>query len=564
MRKKLVALLLALTCLVSVLGGCSTGTETKTPTGTSAETDAPTAGTDAVEGTDGAEGNGEIAVDAFAGTTLTIAMSKNAADLSEDFNDKLIFQLAEEATGIHIDWIPVDPEVQEERVNIMLSSDMPDAFIKLLSEEQVGQEAESFYDLSEEGLLETYAPDVLAAYETVEGGLDMVRWSDGSIRSLVTGLATDYNGEPGPMWVINKTWLDQLGLDVPETAEEFYNVLKAFKENDMNGDGDATDEIPATFCNAYWAGNFMNYADAFGIPGYNQYSYSHYFMVQDGKVVPTVDTDNYRAFLEYFYKLGQEGLFDVEGFSQTTEQAKAKIKEGHAGVFMTYTASSYLNDSTFYQPDDYVPMRPFQGLEGVEPMKSGTKDRLAVDRTGFVVSADCENVEALLHWWNYIHSSTELKMIAYNGEQGGNWDITDDGTFVKNPENKLLPEGMTGTQYDYTYAIVNWPPFITKDELLVKLVPDDPNDQTLRVNNVTHVYDMMQDEYLPVRFTDPEKISERSFIEVDLFAYIENFTALSVANGVTDASWEQHLAQLEAYGYYDWIDWYQGFVDGEY
>lgn len=565
MRKRLLAMLLSLTCLVSVLGGCGNKqTLDPTDTPTVAGSDAPTKGTE--EATSGTEENVGIAVDAFAGTTLTIAMMRNAADLSEDFNDKPIFKMAEEATGIHINWISVDQNIQEERVSVMLSSpeDMPDAFLRLISEDQLAQEAEAFYDFSQGDLLETYAPDVLAVYEKMEGGLDMLRWSDGSIRSLGAGLATDRNGEPGPIWFINKTWLDQLGLDVPETAEEFYNVLKAFKENDMNGDGNPNDEIPVTFCNSYWAGNFMNFADSFGLPGYSDQPYSHYLMVQDGEVVPTMDADNYRACLEYFHKLSVEGLFDVEGFSQTTEQHKAKIKEGHVGVFFGYTAGTFLNDNTFYQPTDYVPLRPFQGLEDVEPMKSGTKDAVNLIRTALVVSADCENVEALLHWWNYLHSSIELKMTAYLGEQGGRWDILEDGTIVKLTENKLQPEGMTTTQYDYTYGIVNWPPVITKDELPIDEVPIDPENQTKRENNVSYVWDMMQDEYLPVRFTDPDKISERTFIEIDLFAYIANFTALSVKNGVTDATWEQHLNQLEAYGYYEWIDWYQSFVDGEY
>ena len=42
---------------------------------------------------------------------------------------------------------------------------------------------------------------------------------------------------------INQTWLDNLGLDVPTTTEELYTVLKAFKENDPNGNG-IQDEYP--------------------------------------------------------------------------------------------------------------------------------------------------------------------------------------------------------------------------------------------------------------------------------------------------------------------------------
>ena len=88
-----------------------------------------------------------------------------------------------------------------------------------------------FYDLSEEGLLETYAPNVLADHESIEGGLQNVTWPDGSIRSLMGGIQVSYNDDPSGIMVINKAWLDKLDMDVPTTADEFYTVMKAFKEN---------------------------------------------------------------------------------------------------------------------------------------------------------------------------------------------------------------------------------------------------------------------------------------------------------------------------------------------
>lgn len=50
-----------------------------------------------------------------------------------------------------------------------------------------------------------------------------------------------------PLVYLNKTWLDNLGLTYPETVEELYTVLKAFKEQDANGNGDPNDEIPISF-----------------------------------------------------------------------------------------------------------------------------------------------------------------------------------------------------------------------------------------------------------------------------------------------------------------------------
>lgn len=68
---------------------------------------------------------------------------------------------------------------------------------------------------------------------------------DGNIYWYTSVQAQTYEDKPAPTCrVINirKDWLEKLGLEAPETAEEFISVMKAFQENDMNGNG-AADEI---------------------------------------------------------------------------------------------------------------------------------------------------------------------------------------------------------------------------------------------------------------------------------------------------------------------------------
>ena len=51
---------------------------------------------------------------------------------------------------------------------------------------------------------------------------------------------------PGP-FLINKTWLDAVGKEVPTTVDEWVDCLRAFKEaGDLNGNGEA-DEVPYSF-----------------------------------------------------------------------------------------------------------------------------------------------------------------------------------------------------------------------------------------------------------------------------------------------------------------------------
>ena len=154
------------------------------------------------------------------------------------------YKKAEEATGVHIEWIPISSADADDKVNIMLASDLPDAFLGLIGEGQIANNMDSFLDLNKDDLLKTNAPHVVSDYEKLSNGLDIVTWPDGSIRSLMTGRQTSYENDAEGIMFINKEWLDNVGMDVPTNIDEFYEVMKAFHDQDANGNGDANDGIP--------------------------------------------------------------------------------------------------------------------------------------------------------------------------------------------------------------------------------------------------------------------------------------------------------------------------------
>ena len=561
MKKKFIAISLALTLVVSAFTGCGGKTEQDNqPAPSEAETETPAAETDssAEEETNNEEKTDGITLDTFSGTELTIAVLREPQDQTKSYNEKPAIKMAEEATGIHINWIELERGTESEKVNIMLTADMPDAILGLVSEQQIASDMELFYDLSEEGLLETYAPKVLSDIEGEAGGIDLIKWPDGSIRSLVTGSASAGTEEVEGVMVINKHWLENVGKEMPTTADEFYDVLCAFRDQDANGNGDASDEIPFSFCQAMWAGKIMNLAGPFGIAGSGSDDSQAYIMVKNGKVEATVNTDEYRAFLEYYNKLVKDGLMDVESFSETTEQYNSKIAEEKIGVFMTWAP-------TEEDLGDYVTLPPFKALDGVDPLKSGRKDKFQGNRTGLVISANCENVEALLHWWNFLSSTTEMKILCSSGEQGYAWDNDGEGNFVA---ANNIPEGYeTLNDYTRTTTIANVSyPLICAYEAFpmdeVGEVPQSRGEFRVQAWEATHSY--LQDEYIPVRYADADKLNERSFIEMELFDAIGSFRADAIMNGVTDESWAAYLEQLESLQLEDWVAWYQDFYDGKF
>ncbi len=108
-------------------------------------------------------------------------------------------------------------------------------------------------------------------------------------------------------YCIRQDWLDDLGMDVPVTIDDWHEVLTAFKKNDLNGNG-AGDITPLILDRA-WENYFNNFADAWGIElnGNNDY-----WMVKDGKVefAPILpETREYLSTMAEWYK---EGLIDQE------------------------------------------------------------------------------------------------------------------------------------------------------------------------------------------------------------------------------------------------------------
>ena len=544
MKKKLIAVLLAAAMLVSL---CSCGN-------TGSGTEAGGAQTQEAGGDD-ANTSGEKEP-----VTFTIAVDLHPLTKDEDFNNKEAFKMAEEATGVHIEWMPIATSDAEDKVNIMLASDLPDAFLgTLLNESKISTNIDSFVNLAENDMLRTYAPHVVADYETISGGLDLVTWPDGSIRSLITGKQTSYENDAEGIMFMRKDWLDQLGLDVPTTTDEFYEVLCAFRDNDMNGNGDTTDEIPFLPSQSDWCSKIMNVANPWGIAGTDSSDSSAYLMVKDGQVTGTVNTEEFRDFLEYCNKLVQEGLMDKEIFSQTSEQYHAKINEGVVGCYYTWSPYADMSET---EAENWVVVGAMSAPAGSGYTKTGSQDKFAGNRTGFAITTACEAPERLLEWWDYLSSSTEIKYTCRLGAQGGAWDIDEEGNvYEKTPDD--LTDDFNIENYKYTYGMVDVCPLILKDET-TRASEEESYTSWYREQcvDVVHDYCLPVENQLPIRFVDTEKMNERTFIETELFSAIQTFIADSVINGIDDTSWNAYLEQLDALQYNEWLQWYQDFVDG--
>ena len=118
-------------------------------------------------------------------------------------------------------------------------------------------------------------------------------------------------------------------MSMPTTTDEFEAVLKAFKEQDANGNGDASDEIP--FSTDPNNKHIEAMAGYFGLP-MNKLGIA----IQNEKVVYGGVSDTYREFLSWFHKLYAEGLVDVELYTQDSSTWEGKGNQDLYGVSIAY------------------------------------------------------------------------------------------------------------------------------------------------------------------------------------------------------------------------------------
>lgn len=159
-------------------------------------------------------------------------------------------------------------------------------------------------------------PDVLNAYKLRDGKI----------------YATPLNRGGGCVAYMRQDWLTKLGLKAPTSYAELYEVLKAFTNNDPDGNG-KKDTIGYTLA--------MKVAPA-------EVDYYNRLIMQDAWFFFTAKGDTwvdgftqpeFKAALQRFKTLYDEKLIDQEIFTNTTSAARTKIYDGQVGVFEYWTGS---------------------------------------------------------------------------------------------------------------------------------------------------------------------------------------------------------------------------------
>ena len=164
--------------------------------------------------------------------TLKMFAAKGANTLS-NWDDILVFNTYEEMTGIHVEWEQVAGDALEEKRNLALAGgSLPDVFfaanLPTLDIYKYGQQG-VFLKLND--MIDEHAPNLSRMLDENPDIKKAITFPDGNIYSLPVIHDPNFIAlKTGPMLYYHQDVLDQVGMDIPETTDQFYEYLKAVKE----------------------------------------------------------------------------------------------------------------------------------------------------------------------------------------------------------------------------------------------------------------------------------------------------------------------------------------------
>ncbi|WP_245832986.1 extracellular solute-binding protein [Oceanobacillus timonensis] len=380
-----------------------------------------------------------------------------------------------------------------------------------------------------EELIEEYAPNLKKLLEERPDIKKSITTVDGHIYSLpMVSDETTAQWYTGPLWY-NGKWLEELGVEeLPKTTDEFYELLKRFKEEDPNGNGQA-DEIPLLDVKMESSRPWL--LAAFGIKEWG-------IEENNGKVRYTPMEEAYKEYLTYMNKLYEEGLLDSETFSQSDEQKKAKGQDSRIGVFPDWYSFFTTGESEEEAVENpmFYPLTNDDSKDPVIPLGHG------MTRGIFSISENNPNPEASIRWIDHFYSSEGFEYLNM-GPEGYLWEWEDE---EKGTKQKLdTPEGYESSE-DYRgsltpdYGITT--PSLRND--LDSLGEDTVFEQFIKKETAEKIEPYGEIGY-PLVYLTKEEQKEVNNIEVDLKSYVEQMEAKFITGVEPLSNWDNYVDTIE-------------------
>ena len=362
-----------------------------------------------------------------------VPMEKSIATRVKDYNDVEMYKQREADSGIHMEFIHPAIGQETEQFNLMVASgDLPD-LVEFKWTNYNGGVQRAIDDgiiIPLNDYIDKYAPNFKKLIS--DGGKYAEVYDKGSKTDSGEYFAFpcfntgDIRTFGGPM--IRKDWLDELGLEVPETMDDWTTVLRAFKEKKGA-------VAPLTGVANYFTGGDNSFNGAYNV---GKRLYLDGDKVQYGPL-----QSEYKEYLKIMNQWYSEGLLDKDFATNKSAMVDANITMGNSGALMGYLGSGmgrYLSQMKNEDPNFNLVCAPYPVLEdgGQNNFYLSEGD---VGVRYLAITKDCKDPVAAVKWIDYLYSEEGYNLVNF-GIEGKTYNMVD-GKPVYTDEIMNNPEGLS-------------------------------------------------------------------------------------------------------------------------
>lgn len=355
------------------------------------------------EGSSGSDGESGSSLDSI--DVMTMSYEPDPTQ-----NDSPVVKELEELTGKKINLLFIPSTTYGDRFNVTLASgNLPHVMLGDKSPSYISAVRDgAFWDLT----------DYLDDYENLQIN-DIVKENvsiDGRIYGIPRARPLGRNAA-----VIRKDWLENVGMEMPETIDDFHAILKAFTEDDPDGNGeDDTYGMAISMHEEPW--NIMQ--TWFGAP--NKWGFD-----DSGELIPDFTTDEYREALEWFNQIYDEGLINEDFAIMDPTQWTNPMINGEVGIIVDVADTSGRLQKGMVEKDPELDdvLDVFGAVSGdhglVTKPTTGYHSVFSISTTSVKTEEELKEVLSFLNDLN----SEEGQILAMNGIEGRHYEL-DNGVFT--------------------------------------------------------------------------------------------------------------------------------------
>ena len=498
-------------------------------------------------------------------TTLT-GMISYPANTESDPNKRTIFKRLQEKTNVEIKWTAIQGDQWADKITLNMSdpNKLTDfVFTAGFSDSNLLKYADYGAIIPLEEYIDAYMPNLKSVFDKYPEYRTMCTDVNGHIWSLpwIEQLGSEKTAIQtiGNMSFINKKWLDFLNLEIPETVDEFEQVLIAFRDHaselqeEFGIDGSIIpmscivnngDQDPAILINGFGEG----YGDAD--------KDRHIAVTDDNKVICSATQEGYKKGIQWLHKLYEQKLIDPEAFTQEWSTYVSKGKSGRYGVCFSWDVANIDNLK------DWVPL-PVLTADTTNLTPQNSSFTSGFDRGRCVVTSVAENPALVCAWLDQMYDPLQSPQ-----NNWGTYGEDDEFDIFEMSENEdgepMLKHAPLGdaSPVEVREAEAVGGPLAILDEYYGKYVTC-PDDAQYRLDWIKDYFtpDMHTKYVYPNVFMSREDTETLSNLQADIQKTINAKKSDWIMNGFDDADWDKYLQSLDAYGLNEYLELFQKYLD---